>query len=1542
MEHFTLYLCVVALALSLSCGYEMKIVLRFAIYFDNDNEGVSTHIEDTLSKYVHDYGLSESHVFEVEKYKQENTPSFADILESQSFSAVILACRRIDCDALSPYFHLIPFFQVTGSSRSCDQDLTYNRIYYLMPSDSGLMATFFKAVKQYEWESAAVLYDKNDEVQFTFQDIQEARTHGLDVVAFEEERTEESTKNKLIQARRKGIRTYVLVSSYTRLIQIMSVARRIRLSTENYHWFIPNVLLNPQVLHDFLNDGVRITFLHSPLVTPLTLAVIQDNPELQNDGDKLFLRIIELLVRTAAGSVVEMCKKFKTLNPASPLEQVTDHHGNQMEFCGFNISESLYHSLNNVSYAALLELLTIPNADQVIQVYTTQASHGGHMTTTTPSGHGHMTTTTPLGHGHMTTTTPSGHGHMTTTTSSGHGHMTTTTPSGHGHMTTTTPSGHGHMTTTTPSGHGHMTTTTPSGHGHMTTTTPSGHGHMTTTTPSGHGHMTTTTPSGHGHMTTTTPSGHGHMTTTTPPGHGHMTTTTPSGHGHMTTTTPSGQGHMTTTTPSGHGHMTTTTPSGHGHMTTTTPPPHAGMTTTTPPPHAGMTTTTPPPHAGMTTTTPPPHAGMTTTTPPPHAGMTTTTPPPHAGMTTTTPPPHAGMTTTTPPPHAGMTTTTPPPHAGMTTTTPPPHAGMTTTTPPPHAGMTTTTPPPHAGMTTTTPPPHAGMATTTPPPHAGMTTTTPPPHAGMTTTTPPPHAGMTTTTPPLHAGMTTTTPPPHAGMITTTPPPHAGMTTTTPPPHAGMTTTTPPPHAGMTTTTPPPHAGMTTTTPPPHAGMTTTTPMAHGRMATTTTPSGHGHMTTTTPSGHGHMTTTTSSDHGHMTTTTPSGHGHMTAATPASGHGSHETTDQTSKDSTCLISTIAPNIVNPPFEAKPTTTVAPQDTHSGGHSSHHSSDFEIVTSFDPCPFLSRFVWGYNHSNNDDLVKNLDIADSNSIYTIEHVHGASHGAGPVHQLLAVGGWNGARSYIGVTYPKFAVEAVNLPKRDLVLGVVWNPPWLSWEVEDGLPVPGSYKGYLYDVITKLSDLMGFTFVIHNDTAVKFGKDFNDTDEVLEYEMNKLFEDDICDIFLYDMSIYGGRLLRSDTVSITSSFMTSRLYFLTQRVEKNHAVSIWQFLAPFQDVSWVVLWTSLVAVCLLMTYINKRNPYEFKRAARDLPVGSKHSDHLGFLHSMWFNFASLVEQSSQLLPKSASLKLLAGTWWFYVMLVVAAYTANMISFMTQVNSGGITTLTQLASQSEVKYGFVDGNPMLTKFLPRAKESPYSLMWDYVKKNPDTSVLDNLETGLSKVRMGDYILIASYKDVVNSIAESCVFDKVGAGFYPIQSGLPVRRGMIFLPAFNDHIAKLRDTGILHDLELKWFANIESHCELAGQQTTIGDGGQLDLKKDHHGFQKPGRVMDDEFVAWPGGWDVLKHKPFISQQQLGNGEIPVNTSNYNNVSKITKAATTCCPECGQEEENLHKIIKKRKQSSVETTKKPIFVNTVDDTISLETGYRSNSALSHA
>lgn len=56
----------------------------------------------------------------------------------------------------------------------------------------------------------------------------------------------------------------------------------------------------------------------------------------------------------------------------------------------------------------------------------------------------------------------------------------------------------------------------------------------------------------------------------------------------------------------------------------------------------------------------------------------------------------------------------------------------------------------------------------------------------------------------------------------------------------------------------------------------------------------------------------------------------------------------------------------------------------------------------------------------------------------------------------------------------------------------------------------------------------------------------------------------------------------------------------------------------------------VGIVMTLINKYNPYEFRKASRDMRIGAKRSEHLGFLNSLWFNFAALVEQSSRFLPR------------------------------------------------------------------------------------------------------------------------------------------------------------------------------------------------------------------------------------------------------------------------------------------------------------------------
>lgn len=38
-----------------------------------------------------------------------------------------------------------------------------------------------------------------------------------------------------------------------------------------------------------------------------------------------------------------------------------------------------------------------------------------------------------------------------------------------------------------------------------------------------------------------------------------------------------------------------------------------------------------------------------------------------------------------------------------------------------------------------------------------------------------------------------------------------------------------------------------------------------------------------------------------------------------------------------------------------------------------------------------------------------------------------------------------------------------------------------------------------------------------------------------------------------------------------------------------------------------------------------------------------------------------------------------------------------------------------------------------------------------------------------------------------------------------------------------------------------------------------LCIQRDHIEHQKPDKIMRKEFENWPGGWDVIKHRPFVS-----------------------------------------------------------------------------------
>ena len=71
-----------------------------------------------------------------------------------------------------------------------------------------------------------------------------------------------------------------------------------------------------------------------------------------------------------------------------------------------------------------------------------------------------------------------------------------------------------------------------------------------------------------------------------------------------------------------------------------------------------------------------------------------------------------------------------------------------------------------------------------------------------------------------------------------------------------------------------------------------------------------------------------------------------------------------------------------------------------------------------------------------------------------------------------------------------------------------------------------------------------------------------------------------------------------------------------------------------------------------------------------------------------AALLQQSVDYSPKALSAKVIAGSWWFFTLILISTYTANLAAFLTVESLvAPVASAEDLIKQNEIKYGSVDG---------------------------------------------------------------------------------------------------------------------------------------------------------------------------------------------------------------------------------------------------------------
>ena len=84
---------------------------------------------------------------------------------------------------------------------------------------------------------------------------------------------------------------------------------------------------------------------------------------------------------------------------------------------------------------------------------------------------------------------------------------------------------------------------------------------------------------------------------------------------------------------------------------------------------------------------------------------------------------------------------------------------------------------------------------------------------------------------------------------------------------------------------------------------------------------------------------------------------------------------------------------------------------------------------------------------------------------------------------------------------------------------------------------------------------------------------------------------------------------------------------------------------------------------------------------------------LRSIFYFF--LFFPRSDLNPRAASTRIVGGMWWFFTLIIISSYTANLAAFLTvERMSTPIESADDLSDQNSIKYGTLIGGSTMTFF--------------------------------------------------------------------------------------------------------------------------------------------------------------------------------------------------------------------------------------------------------
>uniref|UniRef100_G3U243 Glutamate receptor n=1 Tax=Loxodonta africana TaxID=9785 RepID=G3U243_LOXAF len=411
-----------------------------------------------------------------------------------------------------------------------------------------------------------------------------------------------------------------------------------------------------------------------------------------------------------------------------------------------------------------------------------------------------------------------------------------------------------------------------------------------------------------------------------------------------------------------------------------------------------------------------------------------------------------------------------------------------------------------------------------------------------------------------------------------------------------------------------------------------------------------------------------------------------------------------------------------------------------------------------------------------------------------------------------------------------DTSGLENKTVVVTTILESPYVMMKKNHEL-LEGNerYEGYCVDLAAEIAKHCGFKYKLTIVGDGKYGA--RDADTKIWNGMVGELVYGKADIAIAPLTI---TLVREEVIDFSKPFMSLGISIMIKKPQKSKP-GVFSFLDPLAYEIWMCIVFAYIGVSVVLFLVSRFSPYEWHTEEFEdgrETQSSESTNEFGIFNSLWFSLGAFMQQGCDISPRSLSGRIVGGVWWFFTLIIISSYTANLAAFLTVERMvSPIESAEDLSKQTEIAYGTLDSGST-KEFFRRSKIAVFDKMWTYMRSAEPSVFVRTTAEGVARVRKSKgkyaYLLESTMNEYIEQ-RKPCDTMKVGGNLDSKGYGIATPKGSSLRNAVNLAVLKLNEQGLLDKLKNKWWYD-KGECGSGGGDSKVSPINLAVLKLSEQG----------------------------------------------------------------------------------------------------------------